>query len=329
MQTSRAQLLKAHYLGSNAEAIRHRTASIETRLTAGVQKQQERRAQQPERERVNVHGMKKEEEADLGHQNKPRADTGSRQFLHRDSPGCKHRGRTPIQPVNPGLSRACDSCGDTCAASARTRCGAAGTWHGTAFASANMAGSGCGELGLLSHQQTFPSKSVHGGTKTGLCIPSTSVPKGCHIHPLPSNLMARARTEPRLSEQAPESRAHETSLGCPQTAVAPGVGMLTAGCTITFTQVSHLNAHRDDGLQKVLKTTVAQHVSDSAGVLQVPFSSRGVLAHGNPSTALLSPLQRRTLGTSLQPQLQSDMPRSSQHIPLSSGQRAPATKGTF
>lgn len=83
IQTSQACLLKARYSGSNTDAIRHTTASTETQLAAGLRKQQEGRAQQPEREGVNVGGMKREEEADLGHRNKPRADTGSRRFLQR------------------------------------------------------------------------------------------------------------------------------------------------------------------------------------------------------------------------------------------------------
>lgn len=199
IQTSWAWLLKARYSGSNADAIRHRTASTETQLAAGVQKQQEGRAQRPERERVNVGGMKREEEADLGHRNKPRADTGSGRFLHRDFPGCKHRGRTPVQPVSPGLSRACASCKDTHAASAGMRGGAPGTWHGTAFASANVAGGGRRELGLLSRLQTFPSETVHGGTKAALCLPIVSILEGCHIHPLPPDLTAQVGTQPRLS----------------------------------------------------------------------------------------------------------------------------------
>lgn len=77
-KTSQAWLLKASYLGPNADAIKHRTASTKTQLAAGVRKQQEKRAQQPEREGVNAGGMKRGEEADLGHRNKPSADTGSR-----------------------------------------------------------------------------------------------------------------------------------------------------------------------------------------------------------------------------------------------------------
>lgn len=74
IQTSRAWPLKARYSGSNTDAIRHSTA---TRVTAGGRQQQEGRAQEPEREGVSVGGMKREEEADLRHQNKPRADACS------------------------------------------------------------------------------------------------------------------------------------------------------------------------------------------------------------------------------------------------------------
>lgn len=78
----------AGYLGSNADA-----PGLEPRLAAGAQRLPEgtkkgtkrgmRAAWQVERGKVNAGSRKREEKADLGHGNKPRADTGSRGFLQR------------------------------------------------------------------------------------------------------------------------------------------------------------------------------------------------------------------------------------------------------
>lgn len=94
----------------------------------------------------------------------------------RDFPGWKHRGRFLIQPVSPGLSRACASCRDTGTASAKTCCGAPSTRHGTAFPSADVTGSNHREAGLA----LPPSDTSHRQCKTPpsqLCITSTPDPR--------------------------------------------------------------------------------------------------------------------------------------------------------
>lgn len=168
-------------------------------------------------------GMKRGEEADLGHRNKPRADTGSRRFLHRDFPGCKHSGRTPVQPVSPGLSRACASCRDRHAASAGMRCGAPSTRHSLhqPLLPQTWLAAVAGSRASSATARHSPARQCNGSTETALCIPSVSIPEGCHLHPPPPDLTARMGTQPRLSEQAPESRAREANVGCPQAAVAP------------------------------------------------------------------------------------------------------------
>lgn len=47
----------------------------------------------------------------------------------------------------------------------------------TAFASANVAGGGHGELGLLGSSQMLPGETVHGGTKTALVSPVCPSPR--------------------------------------------------------------------------------------------------------------------------------------------------------
>lgn len=76
----------AGYLGSNADAPGHRTTARcrGTKAARGDEKGDKTGYEkQVERGKVNAGSRKRGEKADLGHGNKPRADTGSRGFLQR------------------------------------------------------------------------------------------------------------------------------------------------------------------------------------------------------------------------------------------------------